>query len=83
MQKINIIDIRASYFYNMGNIPTSKSIPSSYLLMDPERYLNKNEEYYIYCTQGVQSTKVCDQLSSLGYNVINVLGGYQDYLSNY
>ena len=81
--RINIIDIRKSYLYNIGNIPTSINIPSNFLLMDPSRYLDKEQEYYIYCTQGIESTSVCNKLSSLGYNVVNVLGGYHDYLSNY
>ena len=81
--RINIIDIRKNYLYKLGNIPTSKNIPSAYLLMDPDRYLNRNECYYIYCTQGIESVKVCDRLSSLGFDVINVLGGYHDFVSNY
>ena len=81
--KINIIDIRKNYLYNIGNIPTSKNIPSNFLLSDPSRYLDKEQEYYIYCTQGIESTNVCNKLSSLGYKVVNVLGGYHNYLSNY
>lgn len=78
--KVNIIDIRKKYLYNLGNIPSSINVPSSYLLMDPSRYMNKDLEYYIYCTQGMESVKVCDQLSKMGYKVVNVLGGYHDYL---
>ena len=44
--KVNIIDIRSNYLYNCGNIPSSINIPSNYLLMDPDRYLNRNECYY-------------------------------------
>ena len=36
--KINIIDIRESYLYRLGSIPTSKNIPLSYLDMSPEKY---------------------------------------------
>lgn len=81
--KINIIDVRKNYFFNLGHIPTSINIPSSYLLMYPNRYLNKDKEYYIYCSQGIESVKVCSNLSNLGYKVVNVLGGYQDYTSNF
>ena len=78
---INLIDIRNSYLYNLGNIPGSKNIPSNYLMMSPERFLNKDDLYYIYCTRGMTSTEVCNDLSNMGYNVINVLGGYNDYIS--
>ena len=80
--RINLIDIRKNYLYNLGSIPSSKNIPSSFLLMDPSKYLNKDKEYYIYCTQGMESAKVCSNLKKQGYNVVNVLGGYHDYISN-
>lgn len=80
--KVKIIDIRKSFMYNLGNIPSSRNIPKDFLLSFPDKYLNKNEMYYIYCTQGIESVKVCNQLSSLGYKVTNVLGGYHDYMSN-
>ena len=80
--KVNIIDIRKNFMYNLGNIPSSKNIPKDYLLSFPDKYLDKNKMYYIYCTQGIESVRVCDKLSSLGYKVTNVLGGYHDYMSN-
>lgn len=80
--RINIIDIRKSFLYNLGSIPSSKNIPSSFLLIDPSKYLDKDKEYYIYCTQGIESSSVCQKLRKKGYNVINVLGGYHDYISN-
>lgn len=80
--KIKIIDIRDSYLYKLGGIPTAKNIPINYLLMKPDNYLNKNDTYYIYCASGMQSGKVCSTLSIKGYNVINILGGYQEYISN-
>lgn len=79
--KVNIIDIRNSYLYNFSSIPSSKNIPGNFLLMYPEKYMNKNEEYYIYCSAGMKSPKVCSELVNKGYNVVNVLGGYNDYVS--
>lgn len=79
LNKLNIIDIRDGYLYNLGNIPNSKNIPMNFLLINPENYLNKNEEYYIYCNYGINSNKVCNVLSEKGYNVININGGYNSY----
>lgn len=78
--RVNIIDIRKSYLYNLGNIPSSKNIPAAFLSTNPSKYLSKDKEYYIYCTQGMESVKICDELSKKGYKVVNVLGGYHDYL---
>ena len=78
--RVNIIDIRMNYLYNLGSIPSSKNIPSAFLTSNSEKYLDKNKEYYIYCSGGMESPKVCAELSSKGYKVVNVLGGYNDYI---
>ena len=80
--KVNIIDIRKNYLYNIGSIPSSKNIPSSFLLMSPEKYLDLDKEYYIYCSAGLESPKVCSELNSKGYKVVNVLGGYNSYMTS-
>jgi len=79
--KVNIIDIRKNFVFNLGNIPGSKNVPMAFLMSDPGKYLKKEEEYYIYCMQGFESIKVCDKLVKKGYKVVNVLGGYHDYLT--
>ena len=33
--RVNIIDIRDSYLFNNGNIPTSKNVPVNFLLFNP------------------------------------------------
>lgn len=80
--RVNIIDIRKNYLYNLGSIPSSINIPSNFLVMDPGKYLDKNKEYYIYCSQGLESPSVCNKLSRMGYKVVNVLGGYHDYITS-
>ena len=78
--KINIIDIRKNYLYNLGSIPSSKNVPKEFLLMYPEKYMHFDDEYYLYCSGGMESPKVCAELSNKGYKVVNVLGGYNDYI---
>ena len=57
--KVNIIDLRDSYIYNLGHIPTSRNIPYNFLIMNPNVYLNKSDTYYLYCDQGIRSSKIC------------------------
>lgn len=76
---IQIIDIRDNYQYQLGKIPTARNIPINFLLTGPENYLNKEETYYIYCEFGNRSKRACQELRELGYKVINVDGGYQEY----
>ncbi len=82
LDNLNIIDIRDGYLYNIGNIQNSNNIPMNFLLMNPENYLNKDEKYYLYCSYGINSRKVCLKLISMGYNVVNIKGGYNSYKLN-
>lgn len=76
---IKIIDIRDNYKYNLGNIPTSKNVPVNFLLTNPNLYLNMQDRYYIYCEYGITSTTTCEKLRRKGYNVVNIIGGYNEY----
>ena len=78
-KNINLIDIRPSYIYSSGTIGNSKNIPANYLMTNPTDYLDKTNEYYIFCNYGNTSTRVCSYLERLGYTVINVIDGYQGY----
>ena len=77
---INIIDIRNSMSYNNNHITGAKNIEYTLLVNNPSKYLNKNEKYYFYCTRGMTSNKLCSYLSRLGYNVVNIAGGYESYV---
>lgn len=75
----NIIDIRDYSDYIADHIYNAKNIPANELLNNYSKYLNKNKTYYIYCNKGVTSKKVCELLDILGYDVINMYGGYVNY----
>lgn len=77
---VNIIDIRNRNIYMMGNIPTSINIEYINLLMEPGKYLNKDTRYYIYCMNGYNSSNLCNNLRKKGYDVVNIVGGYNNYL---
>ena len=63
----------------MDSLPNAKNIPMNFLITNPDNYLNKEEEYYIYCNRGINSKKVCEVLNNLGYKVINLSGGFERY----
>ena len=79
---VNIIDIRSEEKYNDNHILNAYNIPFNKLVAVPERYLDKNNTYYIYCQKGEESRKVCRLLSNLGYKVINIKGGYESWILN-
>ena len=73
--KVSLIDIRETFEFRSGHIPTAKNIPMNTLINDPAKYLDKNKEYYIVCQSGNRSNTACNLLLKQGYNVINVAGG--------
>lgn len=69
-----IIDIRD----NIKNreIKGSRHISMNKLLAHPERYLKKEEEYFIICESGVRSLRTTLSLKFKKYKVRDVSGGY-------
>ena len=77
---INIIDIRNREKFNDNHIPNSINIPFNEIVLNPSKYFDKDEVYYIYCQKGIMSKKICAMLSNLGYNVVNISGGYEAWV---
>ena len=80
MNSNNIIDIRTLIEYQKGHIVGAKHIEKYQLLNNPEKYLKKQEIYYLYCNSGIQSKMVAKKLNSMGYSTISIEGGYYNYL---
>ncbi len=76
----NLIDIINIEKYDSGHIPNAIHISFEDLLINPERFLNKTSKYYIYCQTGIKSLKLCRILSSNGYDVVNISGGYEAWI---
>ena len=77
---INIIDIRNEQSYNNNHIDGAINIPYNKLIANPNMYLEFGKKYYIYCQKGLTSKKVCNFLLSRGFNVINIIGGYEEWI---
>ena len=77
---VNIIDIRSSSKYLFGHVNNSVNIYELELINNHSKYLNKNDIYYIYCDYGNSGKMVVSYLNSLGYNTVNINGGYYNFL---
>ena len=75
-----IIDIRSQEEYILGHIESAIWIPAKELFSNPDRYLKKEKTYSLYCNSGSKSKKVVEYLKTLGYNCVNLEGGYWHYL---
>ena len=76
-----IIDIRSSYFYNLGHISGAINVPYYNLLSNYSHYLSKYNKYYLYCDTGEQSLEIVSRLNKFGYDTVSIIGGYQAYLN--
>ena len=76
----NIIDIRDKNKYNINHIDGAINIESLELLNNHNLYLNKSDTYYLYCDRGYTSGIVSSKLNMLGYNTVNIDGGFNNYL---
>lgn len=79
-QNIKLIDIRPNYQYNRGTIPTAINIPYQTLMLFKEKYLLKEEEYYLFCDSGKYSYEAVRKLRPLGYQVFSIEEGYDGFL---
>ena len=75
-----VIDIRSVEKYNSSHIDGSINIPYDKLITKPDNYLKKNIKYYLYCQHGKTSYNVGKILSKMGYNIVNIDGGYESYI---
>lgn len=81
-KNINLIDTRSSYKYSLGTIKGAINIPTEELLYNYQKYLRKENIYYIFCDTGSSSLRISRILNSMGYKVYNIEGGYKSYLMN-
>ena len=75
-----IIDIRSAYDYSLGHMRGAISVPYYNLLNNYSHYLSKYNRYYLYCDTGEQSFEIAVRLNSFGYDMVSIVGGYQEYL---
>lgn len=80
MNPKNIIDIRSIQSYNNNHIDGAINVPFEKLITNPSNYLNPNIKYFIYCQKGIVSKKACQILSNYGYKVVDIIGGYEEWI---
>lgn len=71
-----IIDVRTPQEYRSGHIRQALSVPLSKI----DTYRGKKEEtVYLICQSGMRSKQAAKQLKKLGYDVVNVRGGMNQW----
>lgn len=70
-----IIDIRDSFSYQKHHLEKAINIPFTKLIINPENYLNKNNNYLLICEYGIKSKKTSIILNKLGYKTYSLANG--------
>jgi sulfur-carrier protein adenylyltransferase/sulfurtransferase len=73
-RKLNIIDVREPYEYDISRLPGSKLIPLG-TLMDHVNELDSSQEYIVHCRSGARSAKAIRQLQAIGFKKLKNLRG--------
>ena len=80
-EKVQLMDVRTSAEINEGTIETA--IFANYFDADFKEKasdkLDKSKPVYLYCRSGKRSVKASKILKENGYEVYNVLGGYNKW----
>ena len=70
-----VIDIRDEDSYNSWHYPNSINIPAEELRGNPDKYLDKNKSYVLYCEKGILSRELAYFLRGQGYDVYYFMYG--------
>lgn len=80
LYNIEIIDLRSNEKYNDNHIPNAHNIPFDKILLFPDKYLDKQKKYYVYCQKGLQSKQLCRSLNIKGFKTVHIIGGYEAWI---
>jgi rhodanese-related sulfurtransferase len=81
-----LVDIRTQEEYESGHIPnTEYNIDVKYdsFLDKANLLLDKDTPVALYCRSGNRSKNAAKTLSMMGYNVVELDGGYNDWVKSY
>jgi rhodanese-related sulfurtransferase len=80
-EEIQLLDVRTPKEVKQGFIKTAKfaNYFDDHFFEKAAKQLDKNKVVYLYCRSGNRSGKSAKILKEKGFNVYNVLGGYNQW----
>jgi sulfur-carrier protein adenylyltransferase/sulfurtransferase len=77
--EFRLLDVREDWEYNLTHLDRAELLPLNQI-QNKLNILDKSSQIIVYCHYGHRSYKACEILSNSGFkNVINVLGGIDEY----
>ena len=82
---VQLVDVRTPDEFAAGNIPGSVNIDvlTGHFGETAATMLDKAYTVAVYCRSGNRSKNAAKTLSMMGYNVVELDGGYNDWLKSY
>ena len=82
---IQLVDVRTPGEYAAGNIPGSMNIDvmTGHFGEEASSLLDKGRTVALYCRSGNRSKNAAGMLSMMGYNVVELDGGYDAWTEYY
>ena len=77
-ETLSILDVRELDEWESGHIPGAKHIPLG-SLSERHKELDPKQETIIVCRSGNRSGLACEHLEALGYKVVNMPGGMNQW----
>lgn len=76
-----VLDVREDHEWQDGHVPTAKHIPMNDV---PNRLaeLDDGARIFVVCRSGGRSLTIANYLEGLGYDVVSVAGGTQDWIDS-
>lgn len=76
-----VLDVRTADEFSKGHIDNAINIDfySPSFVDDVTKTIDKNKKIALYCRSGRRSASAAEKLSPLGYNIVNLSGGYLDW----
>ena len=82
---VQLVDVRTADEFAAGNIPGSVNIDvlTGHFGETAATMLDKAYTVAVYCRSGKRSKNAATTLSMMGYNVVELDGGYNDWVKSY
>lgn len=78
---VHVLDVRGKGEWDAGHIPGVPNIPVGYLV-ERQDEIPKDKKIVVHCQSGSRSAIASSVLQSLGYDVVNVRGGFDEWASS-
>lgn len=79
-EHFNIFDVRQKERYEAFHLDGAINVEKGELLESPEKFMSKQETYYITCNGGNSATMIANILSNQGYKIISLEGGMNELI---